>query len=66
MQEQFWKTKEGKYIKVGDMSESHAKNALRMLIKKFHAEKETIEENNPDDAGYNAWSDGYPGDFGYR
>lgn len=40
MKEQIWKTKEGIGIPVGDMTESHAKNALRMMI--FAARKRGV------------------------
>lgn len=32
-QEEYWTTREGKTIPVGDMTEQHAKNALRMMIR---------------------------------
>ena len=34
LQDEEWVTKEGKVIIVGDMSESHAKNCLRLMIRR--------------------------------
>lgn len=37
--DEVWVTKDGREILVGDMTESHAKNALRMLIRKARKER---------------------------
>ena len=34
MTEQYWRTKDGNTIAVGDMDKNHLQNVLRMLIKK--------------------------------
>jgi hypothetical protein len=46
MKEEYWKVKNGKEIAVGDMTEDHAKNALRLILKRdrLKKEKEQIDE----------------------
>ena len=61
MSEEIWVTKTGGRIAVGDMTESHAKNALRMLIRKFREEKERVEENWNGDNDFYRWDDSHPG-----
>ena len=38
--EYFWKTKEGKVINVNDMDENHLRNALKMIIRQQHNQKQ--------------------------
>lgn len=38
-EEQYWRTAEGKVIAVADMTESHAKNCLRLMIKRSQEQK---------------------------
>lgn len=42
-EEQYWKTAEGKVIAVADMTESHAKNCLRLMLK--HSQKRKAMAN---------------------
>ena len=46
MQEEYWVTKENKKIAVSDLSETHAKNILRLLLrhKRFEEESDALEE----------------------
>lgn len=39
MDEQYWTTLDGTKIAVGDMSESHLRNTLRMIIRKSQEKK---------------------------
>ncbi len=41
MKDEIWITKDGKKISVGDMEESHVRNALRMVIRQM---RESLEE----------------------
>ena len=45
MTEEFWTTKTGERIAVGDMDEDHVRNVLRYLIRKKN------NEDNPEDLG---------------
>ena len=38
MKEEYWTTKEGKKIAVGDMDIEHLRNTLRMLLRKRESE----------------------------
>ena len=50
MQEEYWTTKDGKKIAVGDMDEQHVRNALRMVLRKkrewFEKNQDVIDEIN--------------------
>jgi hypothetical protein len=37
--EEYWRTKDGEVIAVSDMDEDHAKNCLRMLIRRDREEE---------------------------
>ena len=39
-----WTTKEGRVMLVDDMTEQHAKNALKMMIRRFEEVKKIIKE----------------------
>ena len=43
-QEVKWTTKDGKVMSVDDMTEQHAKNALKMMIRKFEEVKKIIKK----------------------
>jgi Zn-finger protein len=47
-----WTTKDGKVMSVDDMTEQHAKNALKMMIRRFEElkniiKKEVIDKQKP-------------------
>jgi hypothetical protein len=44
MKEEYWETKDGKKIAVGDMKEDHVRNVLRLILRK----KRYFEELNID------------------
>lgn len=51
-QEVKWTTKDGKVMLVDDMTEQHAKNALKMMIRRFEElriiiKKEVIDKQKP-------------------
>ena len=50
MQEEYWTTKDGEKIAVGDMDEQHVRNALRMVLRKkrewFEKNQDVIDEIN--------------------
>jgi hypothetical protein len=50
MNDEIWITKDGRKIKVADMTEKHAKNVLRMILRQ-RREKQLEEENNIDECG---------------
>lgn len=58
--EEVWTMKDGKEILVGEMTESHAKNALRMILGKDRRRREGMEElrkgvvaiDNPNEAKF--------------
>ena len=39
MEEEYWTTKDGRKIAVGDMTEEHLKNTLRMILRKRREEE---------------------------
>ncbi len=41
--DEVWTTRDGDQIKVGDLSETHAKNILRMIIKTERERKDDVE-----------------------
>jgi len=41
MNKQYWTTKEGTEISVDDMTEAHAKNILKMLIRRMNDEDDS-------------------------
>ena len=43
IKDEVWKTKDGTYIEVKDMSESHVRNALRLIIRN---RRKAIEAND--------------------
>lgn len=49
MPDEIWITKDGSKIAVADMTENHAKNALRLLLRKIRQvrQKQTIEDHFP-------------------
>ncbi len=42
MKDEVWTTKEGQKINVGDMSEDHVRNALRMILRKRRLVREAV------------------------
>lgn len=55
MIDEIWTTRDGRNIPVGEMSEDHVRNALRMVIRRQR--KPTVNfivklENDPEDIGY--------------
>jgi Zn-finger protein len=45
-QEVKWTTKDGKVMSVDDMTEQHAKNALKMLIRNINSIREELKKMN--------------------
>ena len=48
-----WITKDGKKIMVGDMTEEHAKNVLRMLLRRRRDGEDEMEEKELIEMSYN-------------
>lgn len=44
MKEEYWETKNGSKIAVGDMDEKHVRNTLRLLIRKIA--EENLDQND--------------------
>ena len=47
MQEEYWTTKDGKRIAVGDMDEQHVRNALRMVLRNRREERYDLAASDP-------------------
>lgn len=59
-QDEVWKTKDGREILVSEMSESHVRAALRMVIRNAKARKQKLLdeiENDYNEALHDAWGD---------
>ena len=52
-EDEVWTTKEGQRVHVFQMTEEHAKNALRMILRK-RREREYVDEG-PDDGDNPGW-----------
>lgn len=57
MKEEYWRTKDGRKIAVSDLTEDHAKNIIRMIIKS--------NRKLFDSAGQDSWESKFWDDF-YR
>lgn len=49
--DEIWTTRDGRKIAVGDMEESHVRNALRMLLRARRKKAERLRERYDDDIG---------------
>ena len=59
MKEEYWKMKNGEKIAVGDMSESHVKNVLRMIIRTRNAINDKRFEDQMESWEKEFWDDVY-------
>ena len=56
--DEVWTTKDGRKIAVGDMSEEHAKNILRLLIRQRREIKQAAyDDYEPCDLGIDMYND---------
>jgi len=58
MKEEYWTTKDGQKIAVGDMTDEHVRNTLRMIIRKAREMKEhqeLIDNIGFDGFGFDEW-----------
>jgi hypothetical protein len=57
MMDEIWTMKDGTEIAVGDMSESHVRNTLRMLLRKQRESQEKWMEYDQEDWERDFWED---------